>query len=355
VIFDRALKDKLITGYNFNHILLTKIFITMKTKIFYTVAMAILMASITNAAVWRVNNIAGSGAHFAGINEANNSTMVQNEDTLYIEPSATTYEQATITKQLTIIGNGYFLSENSETQANTNTSTINGISFQTGSSGSAIMGCVLTYNNSYIYVSNIRIERNFFSTSLRFQSNNLSNILVIGNYFAASFISMNYTGINNVLISGNFFEVAVNNAAIGCGPEVSAVIENNVIQGIVTVNNSIFNNNILRAGSFNATNTAFSNNIANDNQFGNQNGNQQYVDMADVFLGTGSTDGKWQLKPGSPAIGAGTGGQDCGMFGGPNPYILSGIPSIPAIYEYIQIYNTADQEVEVTFSVKSNN
>jgi hypothetical protein len=329
-------------------------FTKMKKSVFTTIVLAIFMATVSNAAVWRVNNVTGSGAHFAGINEANNSTMVQPGDTLYIEPSATVYAQATLTKQLTIIGNGYFLSENSETQANTNTSTINGISFQTGSSGSAIMGCVLN-GSTYIYVSNIRIERNYFIGQLGIWSNNLSNILVIGNFFTAAIISSSYTGINNVLISGNLIERNISSPAISFGTEVSAVVENNVIQGIINISNSIFNNNILRAGSFNATNTAYYNNIGNDNQFGNQNGNQQYVDMANVFLGTGSSDGQWQLKPGSPAIGAGTGGQDCGMFGGPNPYILSGIPPIPAIYEYIQIYNTAVQEVEVTFSVKSNN
>jgi hypothetical protein len=54
--------------------------------------------------------------------------------------------------------------------------------------------------------------------------------------------------------------------------------------------------------------------------------------MSTVFIGTGSTDGKWQLKDNSPAKGAGTEGTDIGPFGGPKPYILSGIPNIPRIY-----------------------
>ncbi|NCC74108.1 MAG: hypothetical protein EOM06_11995 [Sphingobacteriia bacterium] len=326
----------------------------MKTKIFFTVVMAIFMAIVSNANVWRVNNISGSGAHFTGITEANNSTMVQPGDTLYIEPSATTYALGSLTKPLTIIGNGYFLAENPETQANTNTSKIEGIYFQTGSSGSAVMGCALN-GTSYIYVSNIRIERNYINSTLNIWANNLTDILIIGNFINATIGSSNYIGINNVLISGNFIEKSAGTAAITFGPEVSAVIENNVIQGIITINNSIFSNNILRAGSFNATNTAYYNNIGNDNQFGAANGNQQYVNMEDVFVGTGSTDGKWQLKTGSPAIGAGTAGQDCGMFDGTHPYKLSGLPSIPSIYEYLQIYNSEAQEIEVNFSVKSQN
>lgn len=323
----------------------------MKKRILTTVVIAIFMATVSNANVWRVNNISGSGAHFAGITVANNSTMVQPGDTLYIEPSATTYAQGTLTKPLTIIGNGYFLAENPETQANTNTSAIAGITFNTGSSGSAIMGCAISAIT--ISVSNIRIERNYINSHLYINASNLTDILIIGNFFNAPISSLSYSGINNVLISGNFIERSAGSHAITFGPEVSAVIENNVIQGIITINNSIFNNNILRAGSFAATNTVYYNNLGNDNQFGTASGNQQYVNMSGVFLGTGSTDGKWQLKPGSPAIGAGTAGQDCGMYDGTNRYKLSGLPAIPSIYEYLQFYNSEAQEIEVNFSVKS--
>lgn len=326
----------------------------MKKRFFSLAVVALFSATLVNATVWRVSNVNGADADFTSINEANNSTMVQSGDTLYIEPSATTYAQGIISKQLIIIGNGYFLTENPETQANTNTSTINGIVFNSGSAGSAIVGCAIS-SNSLIYTSNIRFERNYLTSTFSIYVSNVSDVIIIGNFITSLITSNNSTGINNVLISGNFIERTAGSPTITFGPEVSAVIENNVIQGVVNINNSIFHNNILRAGSFTATNTVYYNNIGNDNQFGTANGNQQYVNMADVFPGTGSTDGKWQLKPGSPAIGAGTAGQDCGMFDGPHPYKLSGIPAIPAIYEYLQIYNSASQEINVNFSVKSQN
>jgi hypothetical protein len=49
-------------------------------------------------------------------------------------------------------------------------------------------------------------------------------------------------------------------------------------------------------------------------------------------VNTGSNDGIFQLKAGSPAIGAGVGGVDMGLFGGSDPYVLSGLPAIPAIW-----------------------
>ncbi len=69
-----------------------------------------------------------------------------------------------------------------------------------------------------------------------------------------------------------------------------------------------------------------------------------------------TTDGKFRLKPGSPAIGAGIDGVDLGIFGGPNPYKLSGIPSIPTIYKLeASSLNATTNPFTVTFSTRSNN
>jgi len=79
--------------------------------------------------------------------------------------------------------------------------------------------------------------------------------------------------------------------------------------------------------------------------------------MTTVFVGsTGqSTDGQWQLKEGSPAIGAGLSGEDCGMFGGNTPYHLSGLPNIPSIYKLSMPSTSNGNTLPVTISVKTNN
>lgn len=343
----------------------------MKKSVFTTIVLAIFMAAVSNATVWRVSNISGADTYFTSIQHAMDSMAfgvhaVQPYDTLYIEPSATIYPGATLTRPVVIIGNGYFLDENFETQANPTNSRISGISFNAGSSGSAIMGCVIG-NTVSVNVSNIRIERNYIATSSTSHAINIgsdiSDILIVRNYIFNSRYSSGYhcivangSGVNNLLIAGNYIHrtrTSDNSIAVSSG--VSALIENNVLWGNIGINNSIFNNNILRSGSFTANNSVFHHNIGNAEQFGQANGNQSNVNMDNVFLGSGSTDGQWQLKTGSPAIGAGTAGQDCGMFDGTYPYVLSGIPPIPAIYEYLQIYNSAAQEIEVNFSVKSHN
>ncbi|MFO7924254.1 MAG: hypothetical protein R6U58_11235, partial [Bacteroidales bacterium] len=215
----------------------------------------------------------------------------------------------------------------------------------------------------------ITIERN--RTGKISISSSCSDIVIARNYISYSFANSAINAVNddifNLLIYGNYIE---NTSSLGDGYAIRLtsssssglienIIENNVIYNGVTIENSEFNNNILRDGTFSATNCSYLNNIGNGEQFGTEDGNQQNVLMFDVFIGDysegGTTDGMWQLKEGSPALGAGTNGVDCGMFDGLYPYKLSGIPGIPAIFEYQQVYNNKNQEVEVTFSIKSNN
>jgi hypothetical protein len=117
-------------------------------------------------------------------------------------------------------------------------------------------------------------------------------------------------------------------------------------------------------GTFEGSGNLSANNIAGGTQFGNTNGNQQNVDMATVFVGSGagiSTDGAWKLKAGSPAIGAGYGSTpgtpiDCGIYGGGFPYVLSGIPPIPSIYFFEnQPVGSNTDPIDVSIKAKSNN
>ncbi|MEZ5083070.1 MAG: hypothetical protein R2750_06440 [Bacteroidales bacterium] len=104
------------------------------------------------------------------------------------------------------------------------------------------------------------------------------------------------------------------------------------------------------------TNCLYEYNIGTSTQFGNQNGSQENVLTTDLYVGaTGnSTDGQWQLKVGSPAIGTGEDGADIGIFGGESPYVLSGLPAIPAIYD-LNAQSLPTNTLDVTVKAKSHN
>lgn len=343
-------------------------------KNMFIIALFLISVSFVNATVWRLNNAPGTDADFTTLQAAHDSPLVLNGDTLHLEASSGTYGNLISTKKLIIIGNGYFTAENLGNQATVTSSRLTDITFNNGSQGSKITGCQIRH--VVLNTSEITIERNYLLSNeyasyvILFNSNSISNVIIKSNFIVnnnsyysgwqrpAYCIHATNDGINNIVIKNNYMYVMVHDgykAALNLGAGFSGTVENNIIHGITIINNTTFINNILRNGSFSHSNTSVINNIGNSTQFGSNNGNQSNVNMNDVFISTGSTDGQWQLKEGSPAIGAGLGGVDCGMFGGANPYILSGIPAIPAIYKFEMEVDNVEQKIDVEVSVKTRN
>lgn len=341
-------------------------------KTILILSIVVLAVIPLNAKVWRLNNT-GADADFTTLQSAHNSSDVLAGDTLHLEASSGSYGDLTATKPLVIIGAGYFLNQNDDMQANINHSIVGTVTFNAGSQSSIIEGC--DFHQIIIGTSNIIIQRNV-SICDRCEEglstiyfNEYANNIIIRNNYLYSYSSNRYNNyaeiiccyssyVNNIVIINNYFEsIHTDQYSLYMSGGFSGIIENNVIKGKVFVSNSVFNNNIMVSGNFSQSNCTYTHNIGNSTQFGTDNGNQQNINMADVFVGaTGnSSDGQWQLKSGSPAIGAGTNGIDCGMFGGDFPYHLSGLPSIPAIYYHEQTIDNVNQQLNITIKAKSHN
>lgn len=330
----------------------------MRTKTFTSVILLALVAFFTNvsATVWRVNPTPNSSAQYSTLQAAHNAATTLNNDTLYLEGSTFSAGGLTISKKLTIIGNGYFLAQNPQTQYNISPSIINTtVSCNAGSAGSKFIGC--TFNSSvYLYTNNITLERNYFpygNNNAIYPQASCSDILILNNYFDtySGYQSINFNQTHsNILIANNYF-----NGYVSVGANFSGIFANNIFNYITTIYNSTLVNNIALS-TVTLTNCVSTYNIGNSTQFGNLNGNQQNVSASALFLGaTGnSTDGQWQLKVGSPAIGAGEGGTDIGMFGGEYPYVLSGLPPIPAIYS-LDAQSLPSNTLDVNLKAKSHN
>ena len=325
-----------------------------------TLMFVVLFAiSAISATVWHVNNVViPTGApsilrDFTDLQSANDSPSVANGDTLYIY--AGSYPGATITKQLTIIGTGYFLSENPETQFINQPSYVDVISFNSGSEYSVITGLDLRQVNVN-ETNNVTIKRNYihWENSPLVHISNSFNTLVLQNYLFSQYgnncilidgvYSNPITGIqikNNIIYNEwaqhdyNTFKSIYSSAA--------CLVENNILRGCIDVIGANINNNILWLGNYYGHETSiYMNNICNSTQFAldGVNGNQCDMDiLGQVILWSGSTDGRFMLRPGSPAIGAGLNGIDCGAFGGGTPYVLSGMPSeIPSVWFFESSY-----------------
>ena len=324
-----------------------------------------LMAHSAQAKIWTVSP--RPGANFTTIAGAVGSSSVLAGDTILVSGAPSSYAGFTISKKLTIIGPGYFLGENAGLQADTNSAKISS-TVTINAQGTTIMGMHFLYALS-INADNVTIIR------CRVQASTASiqpvyiyakdSIVLRQNYITQSasyYHSITVAaGATQIFIQNNFVEYTGGSPSYGSfdiNGSMTGDISNNIIYGdFDNVSGGFtFNNNILRGGTFNTTGVIPYNNIGDGTQFGTSNGNQQNVNMSSVFLGTGSSDAKWQLSlAGGPASNAGFGGVDCGMFENSlgYGYVLSGIPAVPSIY----LFNTSvnGNNLDVTVNVKSNN
>lgn len=322
--------------------------------------------------IHRVNN---SGLPINGVNiystlqDAHDAASAG--DIIYLEPTDNSYGNLTCTKQLTIIGNGYFLDQNPTLKLDERDARVGTINLASGSDGSRITGCVVQ-GNFFVAVGDVTIERNHTNTIFLGYNSGFSvggnNVIVRQNYITSTVYlysgSTAATALSNVNITNNIILGSIN-AQSNSVQLNNVLIANNVVGNLagttaagIRVENAVIKNNILTytgtISNFTPNNNSYSYNISGNSAFGTANGNQQNIAPTSLFVGgTASTDGAFQLSAGSPASGAGESGTDVGAFGGTTPYRIAGIPNVPSIYEYNQ--SVSGNSLNATISTRSNN
>lgn len=356
------------------------------------------LITTSNAQVWRLNNIPGVDADFTTTLQ-NAVDSVSDGDTIYVEPSSDGYGDAIITKKVILIGSGYLKNYNDSTQANLSDSRVGELYFSSGSQGSKVSGLKIygqyTADDRYYFLieintDSITIQKNYIYANMSSCNwgqgdchgyvinligsrkdvtiqQNLIRSSVVGATGTHNYAIRLHTGpYENVIIRNNILKSvnSVNNWAINeqnSHPNTGVTINNNVIVGSVNTYNTLHINNIIISGSFFNQTGLSANNLSNSDQYPDENNNQQNITMNDVFINYSSNiDNDFILKSGSPAIDAGYNGGDCGIFGngfGGYPYVLSGMPAIPSIFEADfspTVFPGDTSSVQVDIKVKSN-
>ena len=340
---------------------------------------------------YTVSNLTGSVANFNNLQKAVDS--VPAGSIIYLQPSSISYGKVIVKKRITIFGNGYFLGQNAApfTQANLLNSSLINITFKPGSDGSLISGLSFLRDDGSIpeiefdTVSNIIIERSLFKPNERhFAFLQSSNINIRQNYFSGS----------DYLVSTSYLFYANSNPGVK--------FNNNIFNGGILAqyntdySNITFDHNTILTydASFNLYNINFTNNLffkhsqsAGDTliSFGNNNGpagscQKNITNYGTLFnaqtnkvyaksylldslintrintLGITSDDGLFTLKTNSFAKTYSTDNTECGAFGGTTPYILSGLPPIPNIYNLSVTENgTTLGGLKINIKVSANN
>ena len=345
----------------------------MKKQITILAAITLFIAFTANATVWRVNNRVNVQADFTTLSTAISGASAN--DTLYLEGSPTSYGGGSLFKPLTIIGTGYFLNENDSTQAYMETSKVGKLIFYNGSQGSIVEGLAINYSNNSVLINtdDITIRRNHIYASGAYGgsairiANNYNSITIEQNWIERVISNSGYSNYGiyfntfsaNAVIRNNIIYADTNDYAIYMNtedPSSTLTITNNVIKGSIQTYHSAQYNNILIFGNYTAgTGDVTSYNLCNGTQYSNTNNNQQNVDMSTVFGDyTSDVDSGYILKAGSPAIGAGLSGEDCGVYGTNDPYVTGGIPPIPAIFGFEMSQSIGSPTIPVTIKAKSH-
>lgn len=339
----------------------------------------IALLTLANATVWRVNNRPNVDADFTTLLNAYNGASAG--DTIFLEGSPFSYGGCTFQKQLTVIGAGYWLNENDSTQNYKESSKVGALLFYGGGQGTVIEGLDITFfTNSAIAISintdNITIRRNRINPWSGNNAAYYAHGIVLGGAYSSITIEQNWiepvagypnhgrgiifsTYCLNTIIRNNIIHCDTNEIAIGMTIEneaTSLIISNNAIMGYFYTYYTSHYNNIILWGTYTAgTGDINSNNLCDETQYPAVNGNQQNVDMTTVFEDyTTYIDNGYLLKTGSPANGAGVLGVDCGAFGTNDPYVLSGMPPIPAIFDVEMDQSIGTTTLPVTIKAKSH-
>jgi hypothetical protein len=317
--------------------------------------------------------------------EMNNATA---GDILMVETG--NYGAITFTKQLTLIGPGY---ANAQT-ATPGNAVLGAVKFNTGSSGSWLTG--FQAGDINVSVSNVVVMRNYCST-IRVGINDAGNTwLAIANNVV---IKQNLATRLEILANtspGQVSNFSVKNNLFSWGFHLEGIIGGEIVNNTFDYNlngeeatrqsyisqepnyntgsvcgklNITFKNNILTNISYyyadwcpiiNYPTDVYRNNILHTHASVtsvNIPGNTTITDLNTLYQGYPNNpnglafDARNQLTANSPAKGAGEGGTDCGAFGGDEPYVLSGVPFVPSIYD-LKVPQTTSQNGTLNIQIK---
>lgn len=322
----------------------------IKATLFVFISILLTEFSVAQNQIWTVNNNFDGAGHFDNAQDAHDAASAG--DTLYLVPSEFEYELE-LSKGLHIFGSGYLFEEN-EIQGDPKISELS-IDIVSGGENSVLSSL---YVASDVFVNGVKFDKCYI-TSVG-GGGGASNMTIIRSYLANDTKSqLSNSFIANTFIDGRLWD-------INASTIINNVITNNV-NSTNEVENSVIENNIFISSTSSDHANIFnieSDNIINNNIFaspepGNPGTDNQFdVDPATLFIGPdgNSTDGQWMLSETSPAKDAGTNGDDLGMYGGANPYQLSGLPDIPRITAFTApATGSSETGLPVSITIESNN
>lgn len=283
---------------------------------------------------WRINSDATKKPHFTSINAAMDS--VSAGDTLYLDPGTNITAEQTISKQVTVIGPGYFL-ETIQPATISNYlfirapyTKLEGVTFTRNVRIDAhhvtierchvatwIDGHIGTYNRQYATIRQCYITQQIWGGG---PSEANSSLWTIENNIIIS-KDRGICNLCNATVRNNYIRTNGNSASsYGVIYYSNNDIYNNIF---INISNS---NDVYYYANYDISSGKISNNVCSATNYYTEGNRVGYTSESELFTLEGSNENRYRLKDDSPAKGFATDGGDCGPFGGMYPYVLSGFP-----------------------------
>ena len=296
-------------------------------------------------------------------------------DRIMVYPSPTSYGDVVIDKELYISGLGFDISANHDTHritTETQSSLISKVSV-TGAQGGSL---------EHLMINTIELTATGFlikGVRIGFMEMENCHDVVIRRCFIDPPTQIDSRFLSgaarkrhcSIILSGDNSQIAIENSIFD-GSRADSPVDSyhNVYQGYSSSydgdipgssSNFTFDGNFLGHSVNTIPGSQFYNNIGRS--MGGTNSilenNYSSSTFEGVFVGyptqsDHSFDQRYQLAPGSPALGAGRGGIDLGPFGGEDPYILSGLYDRPVVYQLDIPQNETTNSLDVRIKVRIN-
>ncbi|MBL7944108.1 MAG: hypothetical protein JNM00_15160 [Flavobacteriales bacterium] len=308
----------------------------------YTLILGFLFfAFLSHATVRNVNNASPSPGQYSTIASAIAASLPG--DTLYLAGTGLDYGTVNLDKQLTIIGPGWKVN-GAIYGGNAQVGTINMTNI--AAAGSRFVGFRFFQLNSSTASANVFtgliVQRCIIDDCLYLGNDDWSGTLVEGNLFTSSgpnfFAPVNSANVTSSTVRNNIFNGILYYAT-------SNLIEQNIF--LATANANVA---IVTQGTLNTfrNNICIGRNCMSVDNTATVTANMSYQCTTPNFNGTGNYPGidpefssytpglynwsyDYHLKASSPAVGAGFGGLDLGVYAGDGIYRKDGEPNIPIV------------------------
>lgn len=336
----------------------------MKTTINIIIATALMaVATSATAKSWRINNNAAAAPDFASINAAMSSADVLAGDTLYLDPGTSLSGEQTVSKQVTIVGPGYF-----------RTDTPHAFSYLEGklvirANDTKVEGIIMSNNDIVIIANNVTIERCRLKTVyVSAYGSGLGQYATIRQcygeriegYGPTENRSSYCTIENNILISSSncIYKLYLPKIRRNYIKETASSFPFHDLNSATITDNIIINTyeTGVRLFSYVSNSVNVSHNVMSGTENASYPDNIYGGTEADIFTLTGMNDQRYQLKDDSPAKGYASDDGDCGPYGGLTPYVAGGLPNgYPYYTKAIIPAKSKDGKVNVSLKIRMQN